>query len=289
MHIDNLYKSRDILEFKSCYAMEKIHGSSAHVSWKTRSEPNGATTEELNFSPGGIDHDTFERLFDKDKLKESFRHLGHSDVVIYGEVYGGKIQKMRETYGAAIKFVAFEVKIGNLWLCVPDAEKVANSLSFDFVSYALIPTTLEAIDAERDKPSIQAIKNGVGLDRKREGIVLRPPIEVIKNNGSRIIAKHKREDFQETKTPRPLSKDKFEVLQKANEIADEWVTDMRLTHVLDSFPSAGIEQTGAIIGAMVDDVCREAGDEIVMSKEAKTAIARKTALMFKTRLKESLK
>jgi hypothetical protein len=27
LHIDNLYKSQDILLFKRCYALEKIHGT----------------------------------------------------------------------------------------------------------------------------------------------------------------------------------------------------------------------------------------------------------------------
>lgn len=32
--IENLYKNRRIMLFKECYAMEKIHGTSAHVGWK---------------------------------------------------------------------------------------------------------------------------------------------------------------------------------------------------------------------------------------------------------------
>lgn len=34
MHIDNLYKSQTLLMFRECYALEKIHGTSAHVMWK---------------------------------------------------------------------------------------------------------------------------------------------------------------------------------------------------------------------------------------------------------------
>lgn len=33
LHIENLYKARDIMLFRECYAMEKIHGTSAHVGW----------------------------------------------------------------------------------------------------------------------------------------------------------------------------------------------------------------------------------------------------------------
>ena len=279
MHIDNLYKSRDILQFKECYAMEKIHGTSAHISWN-----NG----ELTFTSGGLDHNSFERLFDRDVLRKNFTLLCHPKITVYGEVYGGKIQRMQETYGPALRFVVFEIRIGKRWLCVPDANLVADSLELDFVPWSLIPTTLEAIDAERDKPSIQAIKNGMGNDKKREGIVLRPPIEVTKNDGTRIIAKHKAENFQETKTSRPLSQNKFEALHKADEIANEWVTEMRLTHVLDNYPNADVTELGKIISTMIDDILREGKQEIIDSKEAKVAIARKTALMFKARLKESL-
>jgi len=33
LDIDNLYKEQRILMFKECYAMEKIHGTSAHLSY----------------------------------------------------------------------------------------------------------------------------------------------------------------------------------------------------------------------------------------------------------------
>ena len=32
-HIENLYKSQTILQFRECWALEKIHGTSAHVRW----------------------------------------------------------------------------------------------------------------------------------------------------------------------------------------------------------------------------------------------------------------
>ena len=35
-HIENLYRPRaqTILLFRECYALEKIHGTSAHVAWR---------------------------------------------------------------------------------------------------------------------------------------------------------------------------------------------------------------------------------------------------------------
>ncbi|HUT56931.1 MAG TPA: hypothetical protein VNA25_03535 [Phycisphaerae bacterium] len=65
---------------------------------------------------------------------------------------------------------------------------------------------------------------------------------------------------------------------------------MRLAHVLDHFEQpVGMERTGELIKAVIADVEREAAGEIVSSKAARTAIGRRTASMFKARLKALLK
>ena len=280
LHIDNLYKNQDILLFRECYALEKIHGTSAHVAWKDG---------QLRFFSGGGKQATFEALFDHEALAASFTELALDPVVVYGEAYGGKCQGMRDTYGDKLKFIVFDVKVGGCWLAVPDMDQVAIELGLDVVAWRLLATDLAAIGSERDYPSIQAIRNGILDERKREGIVLRPLIELTKNNGSRIIAKHKREDFAETKTPRPVDPEKLKVLAEAQAIADEWVTEMRLSHVLGSLGGdVQIERTGDVIKAMIADVEREAEGEIVESKAARKAIGKRTAQMFKARLKSAL-
>ena len=273
LHIDNLYKNIDITLFKECYALEKIHGTSARVAWNMGN---------LNFFAGGSKHDTFVSLFDEEKLIELFCELGHDEVTVFGEAYGGKIQGMRNTYGPDMKFVAFDVKIEDTWLAVPAAHDVANKLGLDFVDYEKIPTTLEAMDAQRDLDSFQAIRNGMGPGKMREGVVLRPLVEFTRNDGKRIIVKHKRNEFMETKTPREVDPEKLAVLERADAIAEEWVTDQRLRHVLDKLPQdIGIEDTGKVVKAMVEDVVREAEGEIVDSKEARRAIGKKAAKLFK--------
>lgn len=277
LHISNLYQDRRILLFKEAYAMEKIHGTSAHIGY------NG----KLYFFSGGSSHDVFIRLFDHEKLLANFQNMSTQKCVIYGESYGGKCQGMRETYGNEMRFVAFEVMIGDRWLCVPDAEQIVNSFGLEFVPYQKIPTDIETINFWRDAPSEQSVRNGIIEERKREGIVLRPLIEVTTNNGARIIAKHKGDDFKETKTPRSLLDDeeKLKVLSIAIDIADEWVTPQRLNHVLDAFPSASVEKTGDIIKAMAADIEREGAGEIQFSKEAMKQIGRRTAELFKERCK----
>jgi hypothetical protein len=214
--------------------------------------------------------------------------MGQEKVKIFGEAYGGKLQGMSATYGKDLKFCCFEVQIGDLWLAVPQAQQIVLSFGLEFVHYEIIPATIEAIDAIILADSVQAIRNGMGQGHKREGVVLRPTIELRKNNDERIIAKHKREDFKETKEKRSLDEEQLKVLEEADAIAEEWVTDVRLTHILDLFPQPlDISQTGDIAIAMIQDVLKESKGEIVDSRDARRAIGRKAAALFKARLKLS--
>lgn len=281
MHINNLYKDQRILAFRRCYALEKVHGTSAHIAW------NGVS---LRFFSGGESHDAFVKIFDSEALELAFRSLGHDQVTVFGEAYGGKCQGMRETYGGQLRFIGFDVQIGEHWLAVPDMVQVIEGLGLEVVPWREVSTDLAELDAERDRPSEVAARRGITVARQREGVVLRPPFEVRTNNGERIMAKHKGEKFEERATPQKVvDPSKLAVLTEAGAIATEWVTPMRLTHVLDKLPGADITKTPQVIAAMVEDVYREAKGEIVESKEVRAAIGKRTADLFKQRLKDSLR
>lgn len=282
MHIENLYRCQDVLMFKEVYVLEKVHGTSAHIRWKDG---------QLTFSPGGESHDRFVKLFDQEKLKEKFAAL-NPDVVVYGEAYGGKQQGMRETYGPDLKFIVFDVQIGGVWCSVPNMDQVAQHLGLEVVYWYKCPTDLPLLDEARDFPSQQAIRNGMGEGKMREGIVIRPLIELTTSSGARVIAKHKNPAFEERKTPPKVADPaKLAVLAEADKIAEEWVTEMRLTHVLDKLVAAGVSvtemsSTPKVIAAMVEDVYREAKGEIVESKDAKAAIGKRAATLFKARVQK---
>lgn len=283
LDISNLYKDQTILMFRECYALEKIHGSSAHISF----DPERT---DLSLHAGGIEHARFLALFDIPALQAKFREMFSEKTVVYGEVYGGKIQKMSETYGKDIRFVVFDVKVGGVWLNVPKAEIVAQSLGLDFVPYVRCSTDITTLNAERDRPSVQARRLGQGEDRKREGVVLRPLEEFRKNNEERVIAKHKAVEFGETKTPREVTPEQLAILTEAEAIADEWVTPMRLQHILGSLSpeEQTIEHTGTITRLMIEDVVREGLGEIVDSREARKAIGRRAAKLFQVHLRTTL-
>lgn len=278
-----MYKDQRILLFKECYALEKVHGTSAHIAYM-----HGVKT--LRFFSGGEKHDNFIKLFDHDALSERFAELAREKVFVYGEAHGGKQQKQSWRYGPALKFVAFDVKIDGAWLDVPNAEIIARQLGLDFVPYVRTSTDVAALDAARDVPSVQAQRNGVEGVHPMEGVVLRPLIELLDNQGERIIAKHKRDEERETRTSRTVDDPaKLRVLEAADAIALEWVTQARLEHVLDKLGQVGIEDMRRVIEAMVQDVVREGSGELVDTHEARRTISASTVKLFKQHLQRQLR
>lgn len=277
-HIENLYKNQVIRLFRECYALEKIHGTSAHISWRDG---------HLHLSPGGESAVKFASLFDEKKLSQIFQELGYANVTVYGEAYGGRQQKQSWRYGPDLKFVVFDIFIEPTgWLTVPKAQEIAEKLGLEFVHYKLVSTDLEVLDAERDAPSEQARRNGVAGDQPREGVVLKPVVEFRDEFGERVICKHKRDEERETATPRKVADaSQLEVLSKADDIAMEWVTDTRLDHVLQKLPqNLDLKDIPKVIAAMTEDVLREGKGEIVDSKEARAAISKRTVMLFKARV-----
>ena len=272
--------------------MEKIHGTSCHVSFR----PSDGS---IRYFSGGTKAEAFRAIFNEEQLVANFKALNlpvDKDITVFGEGYGGKEQGMSATYGKELKFVAFDVQIGDSWLDVPSAEKAVLSLGLEFVYYKKISLTdvvekdgikhFVELDAERDAPSTQAKRNGIVEDKFREGVVLRPPFEVTLNNGKRLIVKHKRDEFRETASPRNILVDpaQLAVLSTAEEVANEWCTNERLRHVLDKMPDHSMTTIPQVIQNMVSDILREGEGEIVDSKEVRRAIGTKTVKLYKAML-----
>lgn len=280
LHIDNFYKDTKIQLFKQCYALEKLHGTSAHLHW------NG---EEVTYFSGGENFSNFYTLFDNDSLVSRFKEQPSNNVTVYGEAYGGKQQGQSWRYGKKLKFTVFDVKIDDNWLNVPSAERYVNSLGLEFVPYKLISTDIKSLDVARDSWSEQAKRNGVEGDKPMEGVVLRPLLEMRTSAEKRVIVKHKRAEERETKTVRePKSPEEQAVLDKVEEICEEYVTPIRLEHVLDKLKVDGkepeIEDIPKIIKATVEDVVREASGEIVDNRDVRVGLGKKTVSLFKKRM-----
>lgn len=286
-HIENLYKNKNILCFKECYVMEKVHGTSAHI----KRGKDGVIT----YSSGGASASLFRSLFDetvlKLKLDEVFGTTYQDTITIYGEAYGGKEQGMSLTYGKELKFIVFDIQVGAYWLDVLNAADTCAKIGIEFVPFFKIDVSIDSLNAARDLPSVVADRRGCRNNTDkfgfnppiREGIVVRPVFSCFDQYGERVVSKHKREEFSERKsTPAVNLADTVKILDEANAIADEWVTPMRLEHVLDKLGNVlDFKKIPEVVAAMVEDVYREGKGEIVESKEVEKAIKNKTVFFYK--------
>jgi hypothetical protein len=194
---------------------------------------------------------------------------------------------MSHAYGP-LNFVAFEVLMEHegkeTWLPVEEAEALVVSCGLEFVHYEKGPATIEWLDAQRDKPSVQAVRNGMG-EHAGEGVVVRPLVETLDRFHHRVIAKHKTEAMSEVKTPRVVDPNKQRKYDEANGVAEEFVNFVRLGHVLDALRATGLEidvkATGKVVRAVIDDVKAEEGDEIVWTPAVSKAIGRKASELFR--------
>jgi hypothetical protein len=290
MHINNLYRDQRVLMFKRVYAMEKIHGTSAHLTYH-------GLDGTLTFFSGGEKYDNFVKLFDAEALRIKLSEYGFDDITVYGEAYGGKMNGQSWRYGKELRFVVFDVQIGEHFIAVPQAEDVCKKLGLEFVHYVECDTEIETLNRERDADSVQAERNGVkdaeGRPITREGIVIRPLIELRANNSERIIAKHKRDDERETNSIRMVKDPPHsQKLVEAQAIAEEFMTMTRLEHVLDKLKIDGadvdISRMPEVMSACIADVLREAVGEIEESREARSAIGGKAAKLFRQSLQKAL-
>ncbi len=87
-------------------------------------------------------------------------------------------------------------------------------------------------------------------------------------------------------------------MTEATAIANEWVTNTRLEHILQrvqpsrlngEIPEYDMSQIPFIIQLMTEDVLREAEGEIVVSDAAKKAISKKAVELFKGYLNSQIK
>lgn len=288
----NLYADTRILEQPECFALEKIHGTSAHVSYTPASSESGA--EQLHFH-SGEQQANFEAFFadKKDRLLQGFA-LVNVPVKIHGECYGGKIQQNSWRYGKDLRFTAFDVFYAGDWLSVPAADSIVRLLGLEFVHYVRIETKLSLIDAERDAISEQAIRNGVttrdGEFIRREGVVLRPITEMVDHRGNRICAKHKRKEERETKTERPVNADKIALSKAARDVAEEWVTANRIRNAQSHFAESDwvITNMKNLISYIRQDVYKEAAEEITQTPENDREICRVAAQLIKQNFANAL-
>lgn len=128
----------------------------------------------------------------REQLTDKMLEMFQQPVCIYGEGYGGKIQKKSNIYGAEQRFVAFDIKIGNQWLQRSDVEEITKNLGLDIVPITGKGTLLEMVDIVK-----QGLRSMWNPTFNAEGIVAIPAVELLSTRGYRLITKVKERDFPE--------------------------------------------------------------------------------------------
>lgn len=293
LHINNLAKDDKVLLFKEVWATEKVHGTSAHVSW----DPD---QQRIVYFSGGASAESFRALFDG-AFEERFMKLVDQngkgvEVVVYGEAYGGKMQGMRLTYGNELRFIAFEVRVGCHWLSFDKVREIAKGLGLEVVPGKVIPATEEALTEYRNSPSEVAVLRGCqgNADRfgnkppLREGIVIRPLVEMRTNDNSRVMAKFKNPCFSERESRKDADfpSERKQEAMRAEAAAKDFTTETRLEHVLDALglKEPTLQDTPKVLKGMVEDILREGAGEVEDSKTLRREVGRISVVLFRKRL-----
>lgn len=173
---------------------EKVDGTNIRVMWDGTSVTfNGKTDDAQLYMPLV---QKLQETFDTTPKRQVFKEIFNDDVnptqvCLYGEGYGAKIQKGGGNYRPdGVDFVLFDVKVGAWWLNRKDVEDVAVKLGIKVVPIVGMGTLQEAVNLVKG-----GLKSQWG-DFEAEGLVCRPTVELRTRRGDRIITKIKARDFK---------------------------------------------------------------------------------------------
>lgn len=170
---------------------EKVDGTNTRVMWNGTGVVFGGKSEDAQM-PMHLLYQ-LQKLFEGTAKRQLFIQKFGADpteVCMYGEGYGSKIQSAGKLYiPDGHDFVLFDVKIGDLWLERENVDDIARFFGIQSVPIIGEGTLAEAIELTR------AGQKSQWGDFHSEGIVARPKTELLSRRGERIITKIKHRDF----------------------------------------------------------------------------------------------
>lgn len=182
------------------------------------------------------------------------KYLNSGDLlVIYGELFGGNIQKEVE-YGEK-DFRAFDVSINGvisnkilaLFACEDVGIKWAPHIfTGTFAECLALPNTFKSTLTPKDYED----------ENNAEGLVIEPVVPAYFNNGNRIYLKNKTESFSEKKR-QPKEKQTFNLSEVESDLMGqllEYNTPQRVSNVLSKIGQVTNKDFGRILGLTTQDI-----------------------------------
>lgn len=179
------------LEYVPWMATEKVDGTNVRVMWNGFDVTFGGKTDNAQM-PVPLMRKLLELFGDREKFKAQFPNEPHQqiEVCLYGEGFGGSIQKGGATYGPDPRFALFDVKVGAWWLERPAVEDVARGMGCD-----VVPIVATGIMRDLCRQAEVGVKSTYG-DFIAEGLVMKPTVTLMDRKGDRILAKIKTSDYR---------------------------------------------------------------------------------------------
>jgi len=179
----------EILKNNAWVFTEKIDGTNFRIYWNGHTLEYGGRTENSDFSNSQIEY-IESNLVNEDYVNIFEQKFADKKVIVYGELYGVKIQNGGlYVGGSGLEFRVFDIEIEDIFLTWKNAEQLANELGYEYVPHALIGTIQEGIDF--------VLANEISLfsSAKLEGLVGKPYGDFRDRLGKRIVVKIKRRDL----------------------------------------------------------------------------------------------
>jgi hypothetical protein len=195
-------------EFAELHALtwrgyEKLDGTNVRVMWDGDKVRYGGKTERAQMPMPLIEalDDQFGGEVGAQMFEQTF---GGTPACLYGEGYGPGIQK-GGVYGNVVRFAVFDVRVGGaslssdlgitpppapIWLRQEDVDDVARKMGLErapFVAGGSLGQLSDTVAA-----GIESMYGGA----QAEGLILRPPVDLLDRQGNRILSKLKTKDFQ---------------------------------------------------------------------------------------------
>ena len=178
---------------------EKIDGTNIRIIWNGEKVRFGGKTDNAQIPTFllAVLQDTFtvEKLtevFPKPELEEG-EDPEESEICLYGEGYGAKIQKGGNYLSDRTDFILFDCKIGDWWLTRESCKEIAENLSIKIVPVIDIAPLLDAVEFCKVGFKSTIAEN---KDYDAEGLVLKPYVDLFDRSGQRVITKIKTKDFR---------------------------------------------------------------------------------------------
>lgn len=167
---------------------EKIDGTNIRIHWDGHKVNYGGRTEAASI-PAHLMNKLVE-LFGTDETEQIFEQkFGETEVILFGEGYGPKIQKGGGKYRSDVSFILFDVLISGNYQPRSSVEDIAKAFGIDVVPIIMEGTIEEAVEFVKTAPM-----STIGT-APMEGVVGRPKVEMRDRCGKRVIVKIKVKDL----------------------------------------------------------------------------------------------